>query len=139
MFLATWELPCSNPCPGPGPHSYDMGIPPSLFKHVHLTTLPELLNLKHFGRPHPKTCWQAGGWLSAENLLVKHTLSVSFLITYSLFSLPADKLFLKNYYLPETNCEGKFIPEEFFPSGYGVAIPLGSPYKPFFDRAYVKL
>ena len=29
------------------------------------------------------------------------------------------------------------IPEEFYPSGFGIAMPLDSPYKPFFDETYV--
>ena len=35
------------------------------------------------------------------------------------------------------DCEAELIPEEFYPSGFGIALPLGSPYKPFFDDAYV--
>ena len=35
----------------------------------------------------------------------------------------------------EANCEAQLLPEEFYPSGLGIALPLGSPYKPSFDEA----
>lgn len=37
------------------------------------------------------------------------------------------------------NCDAELLPEEFNPSHIGIAMPLGSPYKPFFDEAYVIL
>ena len=35
------------------------------------------------------------------------------------------------------DCKAEIIPEEFYPSGFGIAMPLDSPYKPFFDETYV--
>ena len=31
--------------------------------------------------------------------------------------------------MPASGCQTQLIPEEFFPSGFGIAMPLGSPYK----------
>ena len=47
----------------------------------------------------------------------------------------ADKSVIEVYYVPATQCQAELIPEGFFPSGFGIAMPKGSPYKPFFDHA----
>ncbi len=50
--------------------------------------------------------------------------------------IPGDKSGLMSVDLYKADCEAALLPEEFFPSGYGLALPLGSPYKPFFDARY---
>ncbi len=43
--------------------------------------------------------------------------------------LPALELLVLN-----SQCNAAIIPETFYPSGYGIALPKGTPYKPFFDK-----
>ena len=37
-------------------------------------------------------------------------------------------------FIQESDCQAALVPEEMFPSGFGIAMPKGSPYKPFFDH-----
>ena len=46
-----------------------------------------------------------------------------------------DASYLRNIIEEENHYDAKRIHQDFFPSGYGIAMPLGSPYKPFFDDA----
>ncbi len=36
-------------------------------------------------------------------------------------------------YVPQSNCRVTILPELFFPAGFGIALPEGSPFKLFFD------
>ena len=40
-------------------------------------------------------------------------------------------------YVPQSNCKVAILPELFFPAGFGIALPEGSPFKIFFDEGYV--
>ena len=51
------------------------------------------------------------------------------------FRREGDASYLQNIIEEGKHCEAKLIHKDFFPSGYGIAMPLGSPYKPFFDDA----
>ena len=51
------------------------------------------------------------------------------------FVFTADKVSAQVDLIQPSGCQGVLIPEEFFPSGLGIAMPKGSPYKPFFDHS----
>ena len=48
---------------------------------------------------------------------------------------PADKTILTTSFFSQSDCQAALIPEDFFPAGFGIAMPLGTPYKPFFDHS----
>ena len=56
-------------------------------------------------------------------------------ILYIILLIRGDASYLQNIIEEEKHCEATLIHKDFFPSGYGIAMPLGSPYKPFFDDA----
>ena len=61
---------------------------------------------------------------------------IDIIVLIKIFSVnTADKSVTEVYYIPAAQCQAELIPEGFFPSGFGIAMPKGSPYKPFFDHA----
>ena len=37
-------------------------------------------------------------------------------------------------YIPASDCRGVILPETYFPSGFGFALPENTPYKTFIDN-----
>ena len=71
-------------------------------------------------------------------LLVKCASTYVTLVMYFselFFFFAADKTTTYVNHMKLSKCRAKLIPEDFFPSGYGIAMPKGSPYKPFFDHS----
>ena len=52
-----------------------------------------------------------------------------------MFCSVADKTTIQASHLQGSGCQAALIPEDFFPAGFGMAMPKGSPYKPFFDHS----
>ena len=52
------------------------------------------------------------------------------------FPLSADKSAVLSAMQNVAGCKAELISGEFYPSGFGIAMPLGSPYKPFFDKTW---
>ena len=52
-----------------------------------------------------------------------------------MFCTVADKTTIQVSHLQGSGCQAALIPEDFFPAGFGMAMPKGSPYKPFFDHS----
>ena len=51
------------------------------------------------------------------------------------FIFTADKTESQVRQIQQSGCQAALIPEDFFPAGFGIAMPKGSPYKPFFDHS----
>ena len=45
-----------------------------------------------------------------------------------------DYTYLKEDLLPSTDCRAVLLPENFYPSGFGIVLPQDSPFKPVFDH-----
>ena len=41
------------------------------------------------------------------------------------------------YYVQMSGCKATLLPELWYPGGFGFALPLHSPYKPYFDQTFV--
>ena len=55
--------------------------------------------------------------------------------TFDHFCFTGDKTGIQVSHLQKAGCQAALIPEDFFPAGFGIAMPKGSPYKPFFDHS----
>ena len=48
-----------------------------------------------------------------------------------------DRTTLMKYYVQKSGCKATLLPELWYPGGFGFALPLHSPYKPYFDQTFV--
>ena len=75
--------------------------------------------------------------LRINNILVITTDIIHTVLLQNCICTLDDKTGLNILKKTNMNCQAEIIKEEFYPSGCELAMPLGSPYKPFFDDAYV--